>query len=166
MFQIAVIGDSKSNLETMKIARDIGKEIAKQNCVLICGGKGGIMEAACRGAQEQGGITIGILPGNDKSEANEYCTIIISTGMGWARNNIIALSADGIIAIGGRAGTLSEIAYSWMYKKPIIAIESVNGWSAQLAGKYLDDRNSKPIGKAKTAEEAVSSLLELIEVQR
>ncbi|MHA1713176.1 MAG: TIGR00725 family protein [Candidatus Ranarchaeia archaeon] len=161
--QIGVVGDSECDERNRNIAEEVGREIGRKKCILICGGKGGIMEAACKGAQQVGGITVGILPGKSKAEANQHCTIQIVTGMGWTRNSIVALSADGIIAIGGKAGTLSEIAYSWMYSKPIVTIAGVGGWSERLAGQCIDNRRVQPIGIAGTPQQAVTMLLNWID---
>jgi len=108
--QILVIGHNTTGCtpEHEKIAYAVGAEIAKSNSVLITGGLGGVMTAASHGAKDAGGLTIGIIPQNDAAEANEFCDIVIPTGMGLARDFLNALSADGIIIVGGGSGTLSE----------------------------------------------------------
>ncbi|MFN3527886.1 MAG: TIGR00725 family protein [Candidatus Altarchaeaceae archaeon] len=127
---IAVIGRENIDDERIKnIAYKIGKEIARNNCVLLCGGKGGIMEEACKGAKEENGITIGILPSLNKEEANKYVDIPLATGIGYTRNAIIAASADVLISINGKEGTLSEIAFAMNFKKPIIRIKNTGGAS-------------------------------------
>lgn len=160
--QIAVIGDGNSvpTSPEWKLAYEIGAEIAKVGGILICGGGGGIMEASCRGSKDHGGITIGILPGISAREV-EYLDIQIPTGLNHARNALVALSADLIISIGGKAGTLSEMCFGWIYGKPIIALSNVSGWSIQLAGHCLDDRSSIPIYAANNSSE-VKQLLEKI----
>ncbi len=167
--QIAVCGDSELQDEKEgQIAYEIGKEIALQQCVLIQGGRGGVMEAAARGCHEHGGLTVAILPSADFSEANPYSHIVIPTGLGWARNSLVPLAADGIIVIGGRSGTLSEIAFAWMYGKPIVAIGSgsgINGWSSRLAGSKIDDRRNDVIHLATTAKEAVNTILREIKTK-
>ncbi len=99
---------------------------------MICGGLGGVMEAACKGARAQGGITIGILPGNDRYQANPYVQIPIVTTLGYARNVIVAKSAQAVIAIDGEYGTLSEIAYALQDGIPVVGL---NTWSLSLKGK-------------------------------
>ncbi len=101
----------------------MGKLLAQSGAILICGGRGGIMEAACKGASESNGLTIGILPGDDISEANAYVKIPIATGLGIARNIIIVKSAQAIISIAGRYGTLSEMAFAAQLGKPLFSIQ-------------------------------------------
>jgi hypothetical protein len=120
--------------ELEKLAYDVGSEVAKSNSVLITGGLGGVMRAACHGAQEFGGITVGIIPQDDPSYANEFCDIVIPSGMGLTRDFLNALSADGVIVIGGGSGTLSEICAAYMHKKPIVALKNSGG----TASKYAD----------------------------
>ena len=105
--QIAVIGynSDKSNSLTDKIAYQVGREIAKADGALICGGLGGVMENACKGAKEHGGLTVGIIPQEDFTYANNFCDIVIASGIGYARDFIVATSADGIIVVGGGVGT-------------------------------------------------------------
>jgi len=107
--QILVIGAS-DDVDYLDESYRIGRFIAMNGWVLMNGGRGGIMEAASRGACEAGGVVVGILPGSEFSEANRYCTVVIPTGIGLARNSINVLAADMIIAIGGKAGTFSELA--------------------------------------------------------
>jgi len=109
--QILIIGNNEngSTPELEKVAYETGIEVAKSEAVLVTGGLGGVMKAACRGAKDAGGLTVGIIPQNDPSFANEYCDIIIPSGIGLARDFLTALSADGVIVIGGASGTLSEI---------------------------------------------------------
>src|SRR5688572_4975713 len=103
--QIAVIGynQDKSSEQTNEIAYQVGTEIAKANAVLICGGLGGVMENACKGAKDHGGMTVGIIPQEEASFANKFCDVVIATGIGYARDFVVATSADGIIAVGGRS---------------------------------------------------------------
>ena len=109
---VAVIGGHECDSETGRLAEEIGRVIAEEGAVLVCGGLGGIMEAACKGAKEKGGLTIGIIPGNDKKEANEFVDIAIATGLGHSRNAIVAGCADIVIALPGEYGTLSEIGHA------------------------------------------------------
>lgn len=119
---ISVIGNSACGPDEYETALELGKEIACRKAVLVCGGLGGVMEAAAKGAKEAGGITVGILPGTDKHAANPFIDITVTTGMGEGRNLIVALSADAVIAVGGALGTLSELAFALKHKKPVIGL--------------------------------------------
>ncbi|MDY6935747.1 MAG: TIGR00725 family protein [Spirochaetota bacterium] len=130
--QVVVIGSSDDNSYANE-AYQIGKYIASKGWVLISGGRGGIMEAVSKGAREEGGIVIGIIPESDHESANKYCNIVIPTGIGYARNMINVLSGDAIISIGGKSGTLSELAYGWQFTKPIILCAFTGGWSERLS---------------------------------
>ncbi len=118
-----MIGGKECDQIIYEIAREVGRLIAKAGAILICGGKGGVMEAACLGAVEEKGLTIGILPSADIKEANEYVQIPIATGMGMGRNVIIAQTAQAFIAVDGQYGTLSEIAFALQLGKPVICLE-------------------------------------------
>ncbi len=154
---ISVIGASSATEEEFKTAEEVGREVAKRGAVLICGGLGGVMEAAAKGAREAGGLTVGILPGEDTEEMNPYIDIPIVTGLGYARNTLVAYSGDAVIAVGGKLGTLSEIAYALMKYKPVVGI-STGGFD--LNASRLD-RPGPVI--AKNAEEAVSMAFEALE---
>lgn len=121
---IGVIGGRRTEKKLLKEAEEVGRLIAQKNAVLICGGLTGVMEYASKGAKSAGGLTIGILPQNDTKEANEYIDIPIPTGMGIARNVIIARASDVLIAVGGEYGTLSEIAFALQIGKPVIGIST------------------------------------------
>lgn len=121
---VGVIGSHKNKPEVEQIAHKLGKKLAKVVDTLACGGLSGVMEAVCKGFKEGGGQTIGIIPFDDKEEANQYCDIVIPTGMGLARNILVVKTADIIIALPGEYGTLSEIAYSLQYNKPVIGINT------------------------------------------
>ena len=124
--QILVIGNNESGStpELEKLAYDVGAEIAKSQSVLITGGLGGVMKAASHGAHDAGGLTVGIIPQDNASFANEFCDIVIPSGVGLSRDFLNALSADGVIIVGGGSGTLSETCAAYMYKKPIVALKS------------------------------------------
>lgn len=163
---VAVIGDSETeNEDEIRFAEKLGEELAKIGLAIISGGRGGIMEAVSRGAKRAGGLTIGILPGFTKEEANRYIDIVIPTGIGWARNQIVVLSGDVVIAIGGGSGTLSEIAYAWMYNKPIIAVVGFGGWSEKLAGRKIDDRRPDKIYVARSVDDVISIVKRIINQQ-
>lgn len=132
---IAVIGGHSCSSEIAQIAEEVGKEIAQLGATLICGGLGGVMLAACKGAKSGGGKTIGILPGHDQREANPYVDIPIATGLGYLRNNLVVKNADIVIAIDGQEGTLSEIAFALQMSKPILGI---NTWDIPGVVKVND----------------------------
>ena len=119
---IAVIGSADAAPEFVSAAEVIGRELALRGATVVCGGRGGVMEAACKGAREAGGHTIAILPGYDVAEANPYVEFPISTGLGHARNTIVALTGQAVIAIDGAYGTLSEIAFALIYGTPVIGL--------------------------------------------
>ncbi len=119
---IGVIGAGSANVETLRTAEETGRLIAETGCLLVCGGLGGVMEAAARGARSAGGTTVGILPQADRQGANPHIDIPVATGFGEGRNVIIARTADLLIAVGGEYGTLSEIAFALKMKKPVIGI--------------------------------------------
>ncbi len=121
--QIAVVGGGECCPKVREMAYSLGRQLAENGHVLLCGGLGGVMEAVCSGVREAGGLTVGILPG-DKWEANRYVDIFISTGMGHARNVIIVKSADAVIALPGEHGTLSEIALALKMGKRVISLQS------------------------------------------
>jgi uncharacterized protein (TIGR00725 family) len=106
------------------VAEQVGHELGSRGAVLVCGGLGGVMEAACRGAKEAGGTTIGILPGNDRSAANSYVDLAIPTGLGEARNALVVRAADALVAVGGGYGTLSEIAFALKDGKRVVGLGS------------------------------------------
>jgi uncharacterized protein (TIGR00725 family) len=122
MVQIAVIGAADCTPDEYKAAQDIGYLIAANHETIICGGLGGVMEAACKGAKEQDGRTIGILP--DLGDGNPYLDVRIRSGMGYSRNVVLVQSADVVIAIGGKYGTLSEIAIALKLKKPVFGYKT------------------------------------------
>jgi uncharacterized protein (TIGR00725 family) len=153
--KISVIGGSRIAKDSMvyDLAYQVGKNIARNSAILVCGGLGGVMEAACRGAKEEGGLTIGILPSTEEGAANSWVDIKIPTGLGYARNMLVVLSGDAVIAVDGATGTLTEIGYALTFNKPLIGI---NTWKIK---PYRGIRTSGII-TADSAEEAVSLALE------
>ena len=121
---VAVIGGSSCSKKDYRIAQKMGQLIALEGWVLICGGSSGIMEAVCKGAKQKGGLTVGILPSYTGEEANRYLDVKIPTGFGYARNTLVIRAADVVIAISGKSGTLSEIAFSLCEEKPILGINT------------------------------------------
>lgn len=142
--RIGVIGGASPDPKYRKIARDVGQQIGEKGAILVCGGLGGIMEAAAQGAKKAGGITLGILPGTAHGDANAYIDIPIATGLGYSRNSLVAMNADVLIAVDGLFGTLTEIAYGNIYGKKVIGIGT---WDIQ------------GVEKAKNAEQAVELAL-------
>ncbi len=120
--RIGIIGGSKPDKSSYQLAFQVGRLIGEKGGILVCGGLGGIMEASARGAKQAGGLTVGILPGNYLSEANPYIDFPVATGLGYARNSLVAMNADVLIAIDGRYGTLTEIAYGNIYGKKVIGL--------------------------------------------
>lgn len=169
---IAVVGDAKLESGSVKdiLAEEIGRGIIDAGYRLVTGGLGGVMEAAHRGARQSPnwheGCSIAILPGSDPGKANPYADIVIPTGLDHVRNTIVA-QASAVIAIGGGAGTLSEIAFAWMHKRLIIAL-ACEGWSGRLADTRLDDRiryetiRDDRIYGAQTAADAFTHLSSLL----
>ncbi len=121
---VAVCGESDPQTSLADLAFELGRGIAQRDAVLICGGLTGVMEHAARGAQAAGGLTIGLLPSDDVKEANAYIDVAIATGLGHARNAILARTADGVVALGGGLGTLSEIALALRNRRPTIGIKT------------------------------------------
>ncbi|MDZ7795607.1 MAG: TIGR00725 family protein [Candidatus Marinimicrobia bacterium] len=121
---ISVFGGREADEKQLRDAEAVGKAIAGHGWILLCGGRGGIMEAVSKGCTEAGGLSIGILPGNDRSDANPYIQIPIATGVGLARNEIVARACDAAVAIGGKYGTLSEIAYALQFDKTLVTLGS------------------------------------------
>jgi len=121
---ISVIGGEHCSKKIYELAVEVGRRIAKMGAILITGGRGGVMEAASKGAKEAGGVTIGILPSDDRREGNKYLDYAIVTGIGYARNVLVILNGDIVIAIDGHYGTLSEIALALEYGKPVYGLMS------------------------------------------
>ena len=154
---IAVIGGEQPSPEEAKQAEEVGRELARQGAILVCGGLGGVMEAACRGASSEDGVTIGILPGDKPETANPYVQIPIVTGVGYARNISVVKSAQAVIAVGGSYGTLSEIAHALQSGIPVIGL---NTWSLSRNGQ--PDNSIIP---AQNPTEAVNKALSLTKHQ-
>jgi uncharacterized protein (TIGR00725 family) len=160
---ISVVGGADSTPQTLEFAERVGESVAKHGAALICGGLGGVMEAACKGAKKYDGLTVGLLPTNSRSDANPYVDIVIPTGLGYSRNFLVAKASDAVIAIGGAAGTLSEMAIAWFSDRPIVAIAGSGGWAQKLAGTKIDDRREDQVYAAETPEEALSIIAKILD---
>jgi uncharacterized protein (TIGR00725 family) len=143
--RIAVIGGSRAGRQAVESAFEVGRLAARAGAVVVCGGLSGVMEAACRGAREEGGLTIGILPGGSPSEANPWVDVPVATGLGYTRNALVVMNADAVIAVDGEYGTLSEIAYGRIHGKKVVGLGT---WDV------------KGVEAASTPEEAVRMALE------
>ena len=141
---VAVIGAGDAPAAVCKLAHEVGREIARRGAVLINGGLGGVMESAAAGAREEGGHTIGIIPGYDRRAANRHIEFAIATGIGEARNAVIVASADAVIAMRGEGGTLAEIGFALKLRKPIVALDS---WS-EIAGLNRADNAADAVALA------------------
>ena len=137
---ISVIGGHDINSNVEQIAHDIGKFIAKMDCVLVCGGLSGVMEHACKGAREEDGLTIGLLPGKDKNDANPFISIALPTSFGFARNAMVACSANIIVALPGSYGTESEICYGLVFGRPVV---DLGNWKIPGMIKVKDLKDAK-----------------------
>lgn len=122
--RIAVIGGSTVDQETYDIAQRVGRLLGERDHTLVCGGLGGVMEAACKGGAEAGAEPIGIVPGEDLSAANEWVTTPIATGLGNARNVLVVLNAEGVVALDGASGTLSEIGHALDFDRPVAGLRT------------------------------------------
>jgi uncharacterized protein (TIGR00725 family) len=121
---VAVVGASEASAEQFAAAEEVGRLLGERGAVVVCGGRGGVMEGACKGARAGGGTTLGILPGLDRAEANPYVDVAVPTGLGEARNALVVRAADTLIAVGGGYGTLSEVALALKAGKPVVGLES------------------------------------------
>ncbi|MEE8338103.1 MAG: TIGR00725 family protein [Dehalococcoidia bacterium] len=146
---IGVIGGQQAEGDALRLAYEVGREIASRGHVLVSGGRGGVMRESCRGAKQEGGLTVAILPGDDLTDANEFIDVPIVTGIGFARNSIIARTANALIAIDGSYGTLSEIAYGLTAGRPVIGLRT---WELRDGAG-----NEPPIERVESAAEAVAA---------
>jgi uncharacterized protein (TIGR00725 family) len=159
--QISVVGfDADSCTE---VARDaayrVGRAIAREGGTVVCGGLGGVMEAASRGARDAGGPAVGIVPSADSAQANEYSDFVVATGLGRSRNFVVAYSGDAMIVVGGGAGTLIEAAAAYQAAKPIVAVKGTGGVADAWAGRYLDERRTVMVLGGSSPEDSVKKAL-------
>lgn len=149
---VSVVGAGRLEGAEEALAEEVGGELARAGAILVCGGLGGVMEAACRGARAAGGTTVGILPGPDRRAANPYVDVAIATGLGEARNAIVARAGDAVIAVGGEYGTLSEVALALKLGTPVVGLGT---WELRR-----DGRVDPGVVSAESPSEAVSLALE------
>lgn len=150
---VAVCGRDAADEHDLRDAEQVGRLLARAGAVVVCGGRGGVMEAAARGASGEGGVSIGILPDSDRSAANAHLTVSIPTGMGEMRNALVVRAADAVIAIGGEFGTLSEIALAVKARVPVVGLRT---WDLVKAGERVEAFES-----VETAEDAADAALRL-----
>lgn len=148
-----MVGASAPDTALVSLAEEVGRCLAEAGATLVCGGLGGVMEAACRGAQAAGGLTVGILPGDDVSAANAFLDIVLPTGLGEARDALVARAGEAVIAIGGAYGTLAEIALALKGGTPVVGLDT---WELARAGRPVET-----IERVGSAAEAVARALEL-----
>jgi uncharacterized protein (TIGR00725 family) len=153
--QIAVVGWGTDDEALAELAEEVGRVLAAAGAVVVCGGRGGVMEAAARGARAAGGDVIGVLPTESPDDANPHVSHVVATGTGYARNLAVVASADAVIAIGGAWGTLAEIAFARNLDRPVVALES---WTVSGRG---DMRDAPGIEAADSPAEAVERALAL-----
>jgi len=151
---VAVCGPDPAPEEVAAQCESVGRALARAGAVLVCGGLGGAMEAAARGAAAEGGTVLGILPGADRRDANDFVTVAVPTGMGEMRNALVVRAADAVIAVGGEFGTLSEIAFALKTGAPVVGIGT---WELTKSGGRAVDA----IVRAQTADEAVAAAIRL-----
>ncbi len=158
---IAVIGSSNpATREHVDLAEGVGRELARRDIMVVCGGLSGIMEAVCRGAKAEGGTTIGILPGRAAAEANSYVDIPIVTSMGYSRNVIVVHTGEAVIAVGGAFGTLSEIGHALSDGIPVVGLKTwpltINGDGVDIDGAIIQaDDPADAVDKALAAVAAL-----------
>ena len=151
---VAVVGSGVAPAAVLADAEEVGRALGEAGAVVVCGGLGGVMEAACRGAREAGGLTVGILPGSDRGAANPWVSVALPTGLGEARNALVARAADAVIAVGGEFGTLAEIALALKAGTPVVGLGT---WELARDGAPVD-----AIVRVADAREAAERALELI----
>ena len=150
---VSVIGAGDAGPDELADAEAVGRELARAGAIVVCGGRGGVMEAACRGAAAEGGVSVGLLPDADRTHANPFLTVAVPTGMGELRNGLVARAGDAVIAIGGEFGTLSEIGLALKVGRPVVGL-----------GTWELARGGRPVAAIEVAagpEDAVARALAL-----
>ncbi|MEL6538560.1 MAG: TIGR00725 family protein [Bacteroidota bacterium] len=155
------MGDAEATSAAETAAEHLGKALALAGYTVVTGGRGGVMQAASKGAFEAGGTVLGILPGTELDAANPYCTVVLPTGQGHGRNHTNVLAGDAVVVIGGKAGTLSELSFAWLYGKPIVAWAGSGGVADQYAGAAMDTRKRRPIAASSSVEGILDWLREV-----
>lgn len=153
---VAVIGPSLAGPTVVEVASRVGALLAEAGAIVVCGGGGGAMEAVCRGARSRGGLTVGLLPGRTRAEANPWVSVAVPTGMGEARNALVVRTGEAVIAVGGGVGTLSEIGLALKMGRPVIGVGT---WEASLPATGANPPEVLAIVRARSAEEAVAEAL-------
>lgn len=171
--QIGVIGFSgpeeftflkKMGKDIFLAAEQIGRLLALKNCIVVTGGKTGVMEAAARGAKAAGGLTVGVICGKQRRTSNAFTDVEVLTGMTAVGLDelLLVLMCDALISIGGGAGTLEELTIAYRNKKPVIALRASGGWTDRTSGTFLDERQTVRIETAKTPDEAVDKVVAIV----
>lgn len=168
---IGVVGGSCVTSHVETIAEEVGRVICRTGANLVCGGLGGVMEAACRGfvserkkaSHRECGITIGILPSASAEDANSFVDVVIPTGMGIMRNFLVVWTSHIVVAVDGGSGTLSEISAAWQKGRPVVAMANSGGWAQKLAGQAIDDRRQDVVMAIEDSRELEQVLTRLIE---
>ena len=155
---MAVSGGGEAGEDACRLAEEVGRELARRGAVVVTGGLGGAMEAACRGAKTEGGTTLGILPTHDRADANEWVDVAVPTGLGEARNPLVVRAADALIAVAGEFGTLSEIAFALKVGTPVVGLQT---WELGRGGQPVD-----AIVVATTPADAAERAVELATARR
>ena len=153
--QVAVVGAGDAGEDLATAAEEVGRRLAEAGAALVCGGLGGVMEAACRGAKSAGGLTVGILPGRRRQDANRWVDVAVPTGMGETRNALVVLGADAVVAVGGEHGTLSEVAFGLKLGRPVVGLGT---WRLIRGDGRVDDS----IVPADDPQAAVAAALALV----
>jgi uncharacterized protein (TIGR00725 family) len=155
---VGVIGPDPASGDVAKQAEEVGRLLAQAGAIVVCGGLGGVMEAASRGVAAEGGTSIGLLPGTSRAEANPHLTLSIPTGMGEMRNALVVRASDVLIAVAGEFGTLSEIAFALKTGVPVVGLDT---WELAKRGRRVE-----PVIVAESPEQAVREALRLAQVAR
>ncbi len=153
---VAVVGAGTSDEDLQRVAEAVGRGLGERGAVMLCGGLSGVMEAVCRGCRAAGGTSIGILPGDARSDANDFVDVAIATGMGEMRNALIVRAADVVVALGGEYGTLSEVAFALKTGRPVVGYDT---WELRKSGGADDG-----IVRVGSADDAVAAALRLASV--
>jgi uncharacterized protein (TIGR00725 family) len=163
---VAVIGSGSADETLTAHAREVGRAIAVTGAGIVTGGRGGVMEAASQGAHDVlgsgTGRIVGILPGGARDAANQWLDLVLPTGMGHARNVLVVMSADAVVAVGGESGTLSEMAHAWHLGRAIGAYVPAGGWGARLAGQPIDDRRDAIVEPLRSPTELCEWLVRIV----